>query len=56
MGCKEVMKNFTAEEIKEIKDTSPHPLPEIPEQLLKYLNEFVGLVRSKWVGGDLLYY
>ncbi|KAI7858037.1 hypothetical protein BDC45DRAFT_544033 [Circinella umbellata] len=37
------MKNFTKEEIEELEGKSPHPLPEIPEQLLNYLNDFIGL-------------
>ena len=45
MTCDDLMKNFTKEEIKEIEEKSPHPLPEIPEQLLNYLNDFIGLVR-----------
>ena len=56
MSYKEVMKSFTAEEVKEPQGTSLHPLPTVPEQLLTYLNDFVGLVRSNWVGSDLVYY
>ncbi|KAG2224934.1 hypothetical protein INT45_010883 [Circinella minor] len=45
MACDDIMKNFTKEEIEEIEKKSPHPLPEIPEQLLNYLNDFIALVR-----------
>ena len=42
MACDDLMKNFTKEEIEEIEEKSPDQFPEIPKQLLNYLNDLIG--------------